>query len=114
MQLAAHACCMMGMFSCIESMMICFAGIRLNRMAVLTAHQMGSARIGVSREASVCDPAGQCWDVQGLYVADASALPTSTGDPAILLACTVCAAPGALQALMAMLVTACPWGHFMH
>ncbi len=49
-------------------------------MAVLTAHQMGSARIGTSRATSVADPNGHCWDVEGLYICDASALPTSTGD----------------------------------
>ena len=60
------------------------AGVRLNRMAVLSAHQMGSARIGNSRESSVADPDGQCWDAAGLYIFDASALPTSTGDPTTL------------------------------
>lgn len=57
-------------------------GVQLNRMAVLTAHQMGSARIGTSRATSVADPQGECWDVEGLYICDASALPTSTGAPA--------------------------------
>ncbi|CAL8466534.1 g6070 [Coccomyxa elongata] len=54
-------------------------GVRLNKMAVLTAHQMGSARMGTSRATSVADPNGHCWDVEGLYICDASALPTSTG-----------------------------------
>lgn len=56
------------------------AGVRLNKMAILTAHQMGSARLGTSRATSVADPQGQCWDVAGLYICDASALPTSTGE----------------------------------
>jgi long-chain-alcohol oxidase len=60
------------------------AGVRLNRMALLTAHQMGSARIGSSRSCSVADPNGHCWDVEGLYICDASALPTSTGQLSLL------------------------------
>lgn len=49
-------------------------------MAVLTAHQMGSARLGTSRATSVANPQGECWDARGLYICDASALPTSTGE----------------------------------
>ncbi len=63
--------------------------MRLNKLAVLTAHQMGSARIGVSREASVADPEGQCWDVANLYIADASALPTSSGAASLAVWATV-------------------------
>lgn len=48
-------------------------------MAILTAHQMGSARLGVARDSSVVDAHGECWDVQNLYVADAALMPTSTG-----------------------------------
>ena len=48
-------------------------------MAILTAHQMGSARLGIARDSSVVDAHGECWDVQNLYVADAALMPTSTG-----------------------------------
>ena len=58
-----------------------FVGIHLNNLAILTAHQMGSARMGVSRQVSTVDPDGESWDVQSLYVADASLMPTSTGAP---------------------------------
>ena len=40
---------------------------------------MGSARLGASPLDSVADGEGECWDVGGLYVADASAFPTATG-----------------------------------
>ncbi|KAK9819317.1 hypothetical protein WJX74_005354 [Apatococcus lobatus] len=54
-------------------------GFQEASLPFITAHQMGTARMGVSPESSVCNPDGQCWDVQGLYVFDGSALPTSIG-----------------------------------
>ncbi len=42
-------------------------------------HLMGTARMGSSREDSVCDPSGEAWDVKGLYVVDGSVLPTGLG-----------------------------------
>jgi choline dehydrogenase-like flavoprotein len=42
-------------------------------------HIMGTARMGSSREDSVCDPSGEAWDVKGLYVVDGAALPTGLG-----------------------------------
>ena len=69
-----------GSFSqCDSGSIDALAGIHLNSMAILTAHQMGSARLGVARDSSVVDTHGECWDVQNLYVADASLMPTSTG-----------------------------------
>ena len=35
--------------------------------------------MGGSRDASACDETGRIWDVEGLYVADAAALPGNTG-----------------------------------
>jgi len=42
-------------------------------------HQMGSCRMGSSPQNSVTDGQGHCWDVAGLYVADASCFPTASG-----------------------------------
>jgi choline dehydrogenase-like flavoprotein len=42
-------------------------------------HLMGTARMGSSREDSVCAPDGQAWDCKGLYVVDGSLLPTGLG-----------------------------------
>jgi long-chain-alcohol oxidase len=42
-------------------------------------HIMGSARMGSSREDSVCAGDGQAWDCRGLYVVDGSVLPTGLG-----------------------------------
>ena len=64
------------------------AGIHLNELAILTAHQMGSARMGVSRQASAVDPNGMSWDVQNLFVADAALMPTSTGALSCQFVCT--------------------------
>ncbi|CAL5227030.1 g9925 [Coccomyxa viridis] len=65
-------------------------GIHLNSLAILTAHQMGSARMGVARQASAVDANGEAWDVQNLFVADAALMPTSTGvNPMITVEATV-------------------------
>ncbi|KAI1317898.1 hypothetical protein EDD11_007560 [Mortierella claussenii] len=44
-----------------------------------SAHQMGSCRMGSSPKTSALKPTGETWDVQNLYVADASAFPTASG-----------------------------------
>lgn len=49
------------------------------RMSYISFHQMASARIGRDRATSVVDEQGQAHDLQGLYVADGSAFPTSSG-----------------------------------
>jgi choline dehydrogenase-like flavoprotein len=54
-------------------------GVPKYDLAVLSAHQMGSARMGCRRGASAFDTRGESWDVKGLYVADASAFPTPSG-----------------------------------
>ena len=48
---------------------------------MFSAHQMGSCQMGASAKGSVVAPDGQSWQVSGLYLADASVLPTSTGAP---------------------------------
>jgi choline dehydrogenase-like flavoprotein len=50
-----------------------------NRVLLFTAHQMSSCRIGTSARDSVAGPDGQVHGVPGLYVTDASAMPTATG-----------------------------------
>ncbi|KAK9841741.1 hypothetical protein WJX81_000141 [Elliptochloris bilobata] len=54
-------------------------GIQRYRTSVFTAHQMGTAAMGASPDASVVDPQGQSWQAAGLYVADGSVFPTPTG-----------------------------------
>jgi len=55
------------------------AGIKNFRQAVVSAHQMGSCRMGIKKETSVVNQNGESWDVKGLYCADASTFPTSSG-----------------------------------
>ena len=53
--------------------------VHANRCALFSAHQMGTCRMGADRHASVCDERGQVRGVPGLYVADASLFPASSG-----------------------------------
>jgi choline dehydrogenase-like flavoprotein len=50
-----------------------------NRCALFSAHQMGTCRMGADAHGSVCDERGQVRGVLGLYVADASLFPASSG-----------------------------------
>lgn len=54
-------------------------GVARNAVALFSAHQMSTCRIGKDRRSSVADPDGQVWSVKGLYVADTSAFPTASG-----------------------------------
>jgi len=54
-------------------------GYRHNRMSYITFHQMASAAMGVDPKRSVVGETGETHDVRGLYVADASTFPTSSG-----------------------------------
>jgi choline dehydrogenase-like flavoprotein len=55
-------------------------GVPRYTLPVMTAHQMGSCRMGARPgDGSACDPLGECWEVEGLYVADTSLFPTPSG-----------------------------------
>jgi choline dehydrogenase-like flavoprotein len=50
------------------------------RLSFLYAvHLFGGANMGGRRDSSFCDPEGRSWELRGLYVTDASALPGNTG-----------------------------------
>jgi len=53
--------------------------VAANRCMVFSAHQMGTCRVGRERRVSVCDENGAVYGVKGLYVADASLFPASSG-----------------------------------
>jgi choline dehydrogenase-like flavoprotein len=53
------------------------ARIRPGELRLEAFHPLGTARMAADPAAGVVAPDGQCHDVSGLYVADASVLPTS-------------------------------------
>ena len=50
-----------------------------NWSTLFSAHQMGTCRIGRDSRSAVCDARGEVFGVRGLFVADASAFPASSG-----------------------------------
>lgn len=42
-------------------------------------HPLGTTRMGSSKETSVVDPYGECWELPGCLIADGSVVPTSLG-----------------------------------
>lgn len=46
---------------------------------MFSAHQMGTARMGVDPSTSVADPDGRLHDVRGVWIGDTSAFPTAVG-----------------------------------
>lgn len=54
-------------------------GYIVNDMTLFSAHQMSSCRMAGSAALGAVNPEGESYEVRGLFVADASALPTATG-----------------------------------
>jgi choline dehydrogenase-like flavoprotein len=50
-----------------------------NHLALFSAHQMGTCRMGRSAASAVCDGRGEVFGVRGLFIGDASAFPGSCG-----------------------------------
>lgn len=55
------------------------AGLKPNAFPLFSAHQMSSARMAGSPQQGACKPTGETWDIDNLFVADGSSLPTATG-----------------------------------
>ncbi len=55
------------------------ASVGENRMALFTAHPMGSARAGFDPKTSAATPTGECHEVGNLWIGDGSILPTAPG-----------------------------------
>jgi choline dehydrogenase-like flavoprotein len=48
-------------------------------MALFSAHQMGTCRMGTDPAGSVADPRGELHDTPGVWIGDGSAFPTPSG-----------------------------------
>jgi hypothetical protein len=48
-------------------------------LRIFSAHQMSSCRMGTDPETSVANPGGELHDTPGVYIGDASAMPTASG-----------------------------------
>jgi choline dehydrogenase-like flavoprotein len=55
------------------------AGCESNVIALFSAHQMSTCRIGGSSRIGAITPEGETYEMKNLYVADGSALPTAAG-----------------------------------
>ena len=53
--------------------------LRAGGFKLFTAHQMGSCPMGADPHTSVANPRGELHDVEGVWIGDASAFPTSSG-----------------------------------
>ncbi len=53
--------------------------IRPHQFGLYSAHQLSTCRLHGNRAQGVVDPQGRVWGYQGLYVADGSVLPSSSG-----------------------------------
>jgi choline dehydrogenase-like flavoprotein len=49
------------------------------RLQITSGHPMGGCAMGGDPTRDVVDSFGRSWDVEGLYIADSSILPTSLG-----------------------------------
>ena len=49
------------------------------KLECASQHPLGTCRMGVTAEHSVVDPNGQTWELEELFVADGSVMPTSLG-----------------------------------
>ncbi len=55
------------------------ASVGANRLALFTAHPMGSARAGRDPRTSAAKPTGECHEVRNLWIGDGSIFPTAPG-----------------------------------
>lgn len=54
-------------------------GIKLSEMEVLTVHALATCRMSANPKRGVVNPIGESWDVEKLFIADGSVVPSSLG-----------------------------------
>jgi choline dehydrogenase-like flavoprotein len=54
-------------------------GIKGRDLECGSQHPLGTCRMGPTKETSVVDPEGECWELPGVTIADGSVVPTSLG-----------------------------------
>jgi choline dehydrogenase-like flavoprotein len=54
-------------------------GLEPNRFGLFSAHQLSSCRLAGNAKQGVVNPAGETYEIKGLYVADGSVLPSACG-----------------------------------
>jgi len=76
-------------------------GVKKNQISMGSGHQMSSCRMGSNPKHSVVDGDGESWEVEGLYVSDASVLPSAVGvNPMVTIqTLAYCTAHSILQSL---------------
>ncbi len=68
-----------GVFTKLDALAKCVQSAPIDKMNIYASHPMGTCRMSGDKKAGVVKPTGETWDVEGLYVSDASVFPTSLG-----------------------------------
>ncbi len=68
-----------GSFKSVDALEKFLVNVPVDRMSIYASHPMGTCRMSGDKKKGVVKPTGETWDVEGLYVSDASVFPTSLG-----------------------------------
>jgi choline dehydrogenase-like flavoprotein len=68
-----------GTFSSVQKLEKFLVDVPVDRMSIYASHPMGTCRMSSDKTKGVVKTTGESWDVEGLYVSDASVFPTSLG-----------------------------------
>lgn len=68
-----------GTFSSARALEKFLVDVPVDRLSIYASHPMGTCRMSADKSKGVVKTTGESWDVEGLYVSDASVFPTSLG-----------------------------------